>query len=228
MSLRVFIADDQRLVRDGLRMMLESCDDLVVVGEAGDGRAAVDALRGLGADVVLMDVRMPVMDGVEATRALSELGHPARVLILTTFDLDEYAFTALRAGAAGFLLKDARQAELQNAVREVAAGGAVVAPSTTRRLLPYLIDRLPGGRAGPDARLGTLTPRETEVLTEIAAGATNAEIATRLHMAEATVKTHIGNLFAKLHCRDRVALVLFAFDAGLRPGSQARGPSSPP
>jgi DNA-binding NarL/FixJ family response regulator len=214
MSLRVFLADDQRLVRDGLRMMIESCDDLEVVGEAGDGREAVAALRGLAADVVLMDVRMPVMDGVEATRRLGELGHPARVLILTTFDLDEYAFTALRAGAAGFLLKDARQEELLSAVREVAAGGAVVAPSTTRRLLPYLIDRLP---SGPDERLAALTPREVEVLGEIAAGATNAEIAARLHMAEATVKTHIGNLFAKLHCRDRVALVLFAYDTGLAP-----------
>jgi len=217
MSLRVFLADDQRLVRDGLRMMIESCDDLEVVGEAADGREAVTALRALAADVVLMDVRMPVMDGVEATRRLGELGHPAKILILTTFDLDEYAFTALRAGAAGFLLKDARQEELLTAVREVAAGGAVVAPSTTRRLLPYLIDRLPGDPDRPDARLATLTPRETEVLSEIAAGATNAEIARRLHMAEATVKTHIGNLFAKLHCRDRVALVLFAFDAGLAP-----------
>ena len=215
MTLGMFLVDDQRLVRDGLRMMIEAQDDLTVVGEAGDGREAVAKLQGVDADVVLMDVRMPVMDGVEATRRLTRLGHRARVLILTTFDLDEYVFAALRAGAAGFLLKDARQEELLAAVRGVAAGGSVVAPSATRRLIAHFVDRLPGGPATPDVRLGLITPREVEVLDAIASGATNAEIAARLHMAEGTVKTHIGNLLAKLQCRDRVALVLFAFEAGV-------------
>jgi DNA-binding NarL/FixJ family response regulator len=214
-TLRTFLVDDQRLVRDGLRMMIEAQDDLTVVGEAGDGREAVAELRGVHADVVLMDIRMPVMDGVEATGRLTRLGHPARVLVLTTFDLDEYVFAALRAGAAGFLLKDARQEELLAAVRGVAAGGSVVAPSATRRLIAHFVDRLPGGPAVPDERLGLITPREVEVLGAIASGATNAEIAARLHMAEGTVKTHIGNLLAKLQCRDRVALVLFAFEAGV-------------
>ncbi|MCA2211794.1 response regulator [Jidongwangia harbinensis] len=215
MTVGIFLVDDQRLVRDGLRMMIEAQDDLTVVGEAGDGREAVAKLRGASADVVLMDVRMPVMDGVEATRRLSRLGHPARVLILTTFDLDEYVFAALRVGAAGFLLKDARQEDLLAAVRGVAAGGSVVAPSATRRLIAHFVDRLPGGPAPDDERLGLITPREAEVLDAIASGATNAEIAARLHMAEGTVKTHIGNLLSKLQCRDRVALVLFAFEAGL-------------
>jgi DNA-binding NarL/FixJ family response regulator len=214
-TLRTFLVDDQRLVRDGLRMMIEAQDDLTVVGEAGDGREAVAELQGVDADVVLMDVRMPVMDGVEATGRLTRLGHPARVLVLTTFDLDEYVFAALRAGAAGFLLKDARQAELLAAVRGVAAGGSVIAPSATRRLIAHFVDRLPGGPAVPDERLGLITAREVEVLGAIASGATNAEIATRLHMAEGTVKTHIGNLLSKLQCRDRVALVLFAFEAGV-------------
>jgi DNA-binding NarL/FixJ family response regulator len=218
MTLRVFVVDDQRLVRDGLRMMIETQDDLVVVGEAGDGRQAVAALRRLDADVVLMDVRVPVMDGVEATRRLDEFGHAARVLMLTTFDIDENVFAALRAGAAGFLLKDARQEELLSAVRRVAAGGAVLAPTTTRRLLTHLVGQLPRRPADSGERLRLLTPRETEVLGAIASGATNAEIAARLRMAEATVKTHIGNLLAKLHCRDRVALVLFALGEGLTAG----------
>jgi len=215
MTLGLFLVDDQRLVRDGLRMMIEAQDDLTVVGEAGDGQGAVTKLRGVDADVVLMDVRMPVMDGVEATRQLTRLGHPARVLILTTFDLDEYVFAALRVGAAGFLLKDARQEELLAAVRGVGAGGSVVAPSATRRLIAHFVDRLPGEPAVPDERLALITPREAEVLDAIASGATNAEIAARLHMAEGTVKTHIGNLLSKLQCRDRVALVLFAFEAGV-------------
>jgi len=215
MTVAVFLADDQRLVRDGLRMMLETEDDLTVVGEAGDGQAAVTAIQQTRVDVVLMDVRMPVLDGVEATRQLTRLGHPARVLILTTFDLDEYVFAALRAGAAGFLLKDARHGELVSAVRAVAGGGAVVAPSATRRMLAHVVDALPDPAAPPDDRLLLLTPREIEVLQAIAAGATNAEVAARLHMAEGTVKTHIGNLLSKLHCRDRVALVLFAFQTGL-------------
>jgi DNA-binding NarL/FixJ family response regulator len=225
MSVSVFLADDQRLVRDGLRMMLEAEDDLTVVGEAGDGLATVTAVQRTRVDVVLMDVRMPLLDGVEATRQLTRLGHPARVLILTTFDLDEYVFAALRAGAAGFLLKDAKQEELRSAVRAVAGGGAVVAPSATRRLLGHLAGALPDPSAPPDERLQLLTPRETEVLQAIAAGATNAEVAARLHMAEGTVKTHIGNLLSKLHCRDRVALVLFAFQTGV---ADPAGPELPP
>jgi DNA-binding NarL/FixJ family response regulator len=215
MSVSVFLADDQRLVRDGLRMVLETEDDLTVVGEADDGLATVTAVQRTRVDVVLMDIRMPRLDGVEATRRLTRLGHPARVLILTTFDVDEYVFAALRAGAAGFLLKDARQEELRSAVRAVAGGGAVVAPSATRRLLAHFADTLPDPSAPPDERLLLLTPRETEVLQAIASGATNAEVAARLHMAEGTVKTHIGNLLSKLQCRDRVALVLFAFEAGV-------------
>jgi DNA-binding NarL/FixJ family response regulator len=222
MTISVFLADDQRLVRDGFRMMIDAEDDFSVVGEAADGAAAVDALGDVRADVVLMDIRMPVLDGVEATRRLTLLRHPARVLILTTFDLDEYVFAALKAGAAGFLLKDARQEDLLSAIRAVAGGGAVVAPAATRRLLDHVVRALPGDRA-PDRRLDVLTPRETEVLEQIAAGATNREICVRLHMAEGTVKTHIGNLLSKLGCRDRVGLVLLAFETGvadrLRPRS---------
>jgi DNA-binding NarL/FixJ family response regulator len=215
MTVSIFLADDQRLIRDGLRMMIETEDDLRVVGEAGDGLATVSAVAQSQVDVVLMDVRMPIMNGVEATLRLTQLKHPARVLILTTFDLDEYVFAALRAGAAGFLLKDAQHAELLSALRGVADGGSVIAPSATRRLLTHFAHRLPDPGARPDHRLRHVTAREIEVLQAIAAGATNAEIAQRLHMAEGTVKTHIGNLLAKLHCRDRVALVLLAFETGL-------------
>ncbi|TWP46116.1 response regulator transcription factor [Lentzea tibetensis] len=217
MPLKVFIVDDQRLVRDGLRMMIESDAALSVVGEVADGAAAVDALETVAADVVLMDVRMPVMDGVEATRALTSRGHEAKILILTTFDLDEYVFAALKAGAAGFLLKDARKEELLSAVHNVADGGSVVAPTATRRLITHVLDALPKAQ---DPRLKTLSQREIEVLTAIADGAVNREIAAQLHMAEGTVKTHVGNLLQKLGCRDRVGLVLFAFESGLRPRSQ--------
>lgn len=213
MTLSVFLVDDQRLVRTGFRMMIETDEDLVVVGEAGDGASAVEALRSVEADVVLMDIRMPTMDGVEATRELARLRHPAKVLILTTFDLDEYVFAALKAGAAGFLLKDARTEELLSAIHNVADGGSVVAPTATRRLLSHVIDVLPGGK--PDPRLDLLTARELEVLREIAAGANNREIAARLFMADGTVKTHVGNLLSKLDCRDRVSLVLFAFETGV-------------
>jgi DNA-binding NarL/FixJ family response regulator len=213
----VFLVDDQRLVRNGFRMMIESDDALTVVGEAGDGVSAVEALDSLSADVVLMDIRMPIMDGVEATRELRRRGHPAKVLVLTTFDLDEYVFAALKAGAAGFLLKDARLEELLSAVQAVADGGSVVAPSVTRRLLDHVLGSLPAIPATPDPRLGLLTAREAEVLQEIAAGANNREIAERLHLADGTVKTHVGNLLSKLGCRDRVGLVLFAFETGARP-----------
>jgi len=167
--------------------------------------------------VVLMDIRMPRMDGVQATRELAALNNPSRVLVLTTFDLDEYVFAALKAGASGFLLKDARPEELLAAVRNVAAGDAVVAPSATRRLLDHVLPTLPGGPTptGPDPRLSVLTAREIEVLAEIAQGATNAEIGAKLYLAEGTVKTHIGRLLAKLAIRDRVGLVLFAYETGV-------------
>ena len=213
-TIRVFLADDQALVRSGFRMLIEAEDDLAVVGEAADGAAAVRALTAQPADVVLMDIRMPVMDGVEATRQIAQAGLGTKVLVLTTFDVDEYVFAALKAGASGFLLKDARPADLLNAIRNVAAGEAVMAPSATRRLLDQVVPTLPTS-PGADRRLDILTDREREVLIEIAAGATNSEIAARLYMAEGTVKTHIGRLLSKLHCRDRVGLVLLAYEAGL-------------
>ena len=215
--IRVFLADDQALVRSGFRMLIEAEDDLDVVGEAADGAAAVDGVLRTRCDVVLMDIRMPVLDGVEATRRIAATDTPTRVLVLTTFDLDEYVFSALKAGASGFMLKDARPQELLNAIRTVAAGEAVMAPTATRRLLDHVVPTLPTRPDGTDHRLGVLTDREREVLVEIAAGATNAEIAAKLYMAEGTVKTHIGRLLAKLECRDRVGLVLFAYETGIAP-----------
>ena len=213
--IRVFLADDQALVRSGFRMLIDSSEDLRVVGEASDGAEAVAALTADPADVVLMDVRMPVLDGVEATRRITAAGLPTRVLVLTTFDLDEYAFAALKAGASGFLLKDARPADLLTAIRTVAAGDAVVAPSTTRRLLDHVAPTLTSSPRAQDPRLALLTDREREVLDQVATGATNAEIAATLYMAEGTVKTHIGRLLTKLQARDRVGLVLFAYENGL-------------
>ncbi len=221
MTLRVFLVDDQALVRGGLRMVIDSQPDMTVAGEAGDGREALSALEVTTADVVLMDVRMPRLDGVGATRLLLERAREEapRVIVLTTFDLDEYVFAALRAGASAFLLKDADPEELLAAIRAVVSGDAVVAPSATRRLLEHVVDALPGPGGGPDERVGDLTAREREVLLEVARGRSNAEIATELHMAEATVKTHAGRLLAKLSMRDRVQLVVFAYEAGLvRPG----------
>lgn len=215
MPIRVFLADDQALVRSGFRMLIDSEDDLVVVGEAPDGAQTVQALLADPADVVLMDIRMPVMDGVEATRRIVDAHIGTKVLVLTTFDLDEYAFAALKAGASGFLLKDARPTDLLNAIRNVAAGDAVVAPSTTRRLLDHVAPILSASPGEHDPRLALLTEREREVLLEVAAGATNAEIAATLYMAEGTVKTHIGRLLTKLQARDRVGLVLFAYENGL-------------
>ncbi len=276
MTIRVFLVDDQALVRAGFRMLIDAQPDMTVVGEASDGAEAVAALgaraTGIGptdpdrngsalrghsesgpapqppavrgsapqrhrdtgierqpparADVVLMDVRMPVLDGVRATGRIT--GGPAgpadapKVLVLTTFDLDEYVFAALRSGASGFLLKDALPDELLGAIRSVATGGAVVAPRATRRLLEHVTHALPGGPADADPHAGllaTLTNREREVLLQVAGGATNAEIAARLFMAEATVKTHMGRLLAKLHRRDRVGLVVLAFESGLVPRS---------
>ncbi len=214
-AIRVFLADDQELVRSGFRMLIEAEEDLQVVGEAADGAQTVAGVLASRSDVVLMDIRMPVMDGVEATRRIVASGVPTRVLVLTTFDLDEYVFSALKAGASGFMLKDARPDDLLNAIRTVAAGEAVMAPSATRRLLDHVVPTLPTNPEGPDPRLDVLTDREQEVLVEIAAGATNAEIARTLYMAEGTVKTHIGRLLAKLEARDRVGLVLIAYETGL-------------
>ncbi|MEJ7650171.1 MAG: response regulator transcription factor [Nakamurella sp.] len=242
--IKVFLVDDQMLVRTGFRMLVEAQDDMVVVGEAPDGRQAIAALVPGGssadADVVLMDVRMPVLDGVRATQEIvaayddpasddparsrpaasdSEADVPGRrgpkVLVLTTFDIDEYVFAALRAGASGFLLKDARPEDLLGAIRSVAAGDSVVAPSATRRLIATIVDQLPGPDRTSASRLQVLTAREREVLQLIAAGATNPEIAAQLYMAEATVKTHVGRLLSKLAVRDRVGLVLVAYETGL-------------
>ncbi|GAB2478479.1 response regulator transcription factor [Luteococcus sediminum] len=213
--LRVLLADDQALVRSGFRMLIEAEDDMEVVAEAADGSQVLQVLDAHTVDVVLMDIRMPMMDGVEATRLLTARGHDAKVLVLTTFDLDEYVFAALKAGASGFLLKDARPDDLLAAIRTVAGGGAVMAPTATRRLLEHVVPMLPSGGSGPDPRLEQLTDREREVLVEVAHGATNSEIAAGLFMAEGTVKTHIGRLLSKLQARDRVGLVLFAHEVGL-------------
>jgi DNA-binding NarL/FixJ family response regulator len=218
MSAKIFLVDDQALVRAGFRMLIEAQPDMEVVGEAGDGRAALEALAVTTADVVLMDVRMPNLDGVQATERLiadAPAGRPPpKVIVLTTFDLDEYVFAAIRAGASGFLLKNARPEELLGAVRSVLAGDAVVAPSATRRLLEHMADALPAGGQG-DPRLQLITARERDVLLEVARGRSNAEIAEDLFMAEATVKTHVGRLLAKLEQRDRVQLAVFAYEAGL-------------
>jgi len=213
--LTVFLADDQSLVRSGFRMLIDAEDDMTVVGEANSGLGAVSALTAKPADVVLMDIRMPQMDGVEATRRIVAAGLPTKVLVLTTFDLDEYVFSALKAGASGFMLKDARPDDLLSAIRAVAAGDSVVAPSATRRLLEQVLPSLPDAPGRRDERLDVLTDREREVLVEIARGATNSEIAASLFMAEGTVKTHIGRLLSKLQARDRVSLVLIAFETGL-------------
>jgi DNA-binding NarL/FixJ family response regulator len=218
---RILLVDDQELLRMGFRMVLEAQAGMEVVGEAGDGAEAVALTRQLEPDVVLMDVRMPGMDGVQATRELVDGGSSAHVIILTTFDLDEYAHAALRAGASGFLLKDAPTADLLSAIRAVASGDAVVAPSTTRRLLATIAHQLPIAETGAElAELSTLTPREHEVLIAVARGLSNAEIADELVLSEATVKTHVGRILAKLALRDRVQIVIYAYDRGLvAPGS---------
>ena len=216
--IRLFLVDDQELVRAGFRMVLDAQDDMTVVGEAGDGAAALTAIPQAQPDVVLMDIRMPRMDGVEATRRLSAAGELPKVLVLTTFDLDEYAFAALKAGAAGFLLKDAGPAELLTAIRAVHDGDAVVAPSTTRRMLDHVIPHLPNGAGAGDAakaRLEPLTDREREVMVAVARGLSNTEIAAELFLAEATVKTHIGRILHKLGLRDRVHMVITAYETGL-------------
>jgi len=214
----VLLADDQELMRMGFRMVIDSQPDLRVVGEAGDGAEAIAAVTRLEPTVALMDVRMPVMDGVEATRRIVDSGTPTRIIILTTFDLDEYVYAALRAGASGFLLKDAQPADLLSAVRAVAAGEAVVAPRITRRLLETYAHRLPTSGApdsGARTQLEQLTARELEVLELVARGLSNAEIAEKFVLSEATVKTHVGRILAKLELRDRVQIVVFAYENGL-------------
>jgi DNA-binding NarL/FixJ family response regulator len=212
------LVDDQELVRSGFRMILEARDEFDVIGEAADGRAAVELAALTSPDVILMDVRMPGMDGVEATRRILAAGSRARVLILTTFDLDEYVFHAIRAGASGFLLKDVRPAELVEAIRVVAAGEALLAPSVTRRLLERFARDVPEERAPPS--LEVLTERELEILRLVAQGLSNAEIAAELVVGETTVKTHVSSILRKLRLRDRVQAVVAAYDAGLvRPAS---------
>ncbi|MFF9016547.1 response regulator [Streptomyces sp. NPDC014870] len=216
----VLIADDQAMQRFGFRMLLESQDDMTVVGEAQNGTEAIRLVDRHHPDVVLMDIRMPGLDGIEATRRIVATGARTRVLIVTTFDLDEYAYEGLRAGASGFLVKDAQPEELLAGIRAVASGDAVVAPSLTRRLLDAYIHHLPTAADTPaepreDARLKSLTDREREILTVIGQGWTNTEIAERLHLAESTVKTHISRVLAKTGARDRVQAVILAYDARL-------------
>jgi len=215
--IRVFLVDDQQMVRAGFTMLVDSQPDLQVVGEAGDGAEALERLAVTRADVVLMDVRMPRMDGVEATRLLAARADAPRVIVLTTFDLDEYAFAAIKAGAAAFLLKDAAPPDLLNAIRSVYAGDAVVAPSTTRRLLEHFAATLPdpASAATEDLRLAGLTEREREVLVLVGRGLSNTELAAHLVVAEATVKTHVSRLLAKTGSRDRVQLVVLAYESGL-------------
>jgi DNA-binding NarL/FixJ family response regulator len=213
-SIRVVIADDQALVRGGFRMILDAREDIEVAGEAGDGAEAVATVEAQAPDVVLMDVRMPNVDGIEATRRIVASGSAARIIILTTHDVDEYVFAALRAGASGFMLKDVRPAELAEGIRVVARGDALLAPSVTRRLL----DRFAAGLAQPPpapGHLEELTEREVEVLRLVALALSNAEIAKRLVLTEATVKTHVSAVLRKLELRDRVQAVVFAYDVGL-------------
>ena len=212
---RVVLVDDQELVRTGFRMVLDAQPDIDVVGEAPDGIRAVELLRAITTDVVLMDVRMPRLDGIGATRRICADHANVKVIILTTFDLDEYAFAALRAGASGFMLKDAGPAQLVAAIRAVRSGDAVVAPSTTRRLLDRFVPHLPDADRVPDEGLALLTAREREVLLLVARGHPNTEIATRLFVTEATVKTHVGRILTKLHLRDRVQAVVYAYETGL-------------
>ncbi|MFI5971938.1 response regulator [Streptomyces sp. NPDC051452] len=218
----VLVVDDQQLQRYGFRVLLDSIPETQVVGEAANGTEAVRKAAELRPDVVLMDVRMPGMDGIEATRRITEAGGRSRVLVLTTFDVDEYVHAALRAGASGFLLKDARPEELLAGIRAVAGGDAVIAPALTRRILDEYARYVPAkrGDAGMDPRLAALTEREREILVAIGKGWTNGEIAARFVVAESTVKTHVGRVLAKIGARDRVQAVIFAYDQGIaRPGA---------
>lgn len=222
MTIGVLLVDDQPLLRLGFRAVLEQQPDLAVVGEAGNGEQAVTMTRAVRPDVVLMDVRMPTMDGIEATRRIVASGSPARVLVLTTFDLDEYVFAALRAGASGFLIKDVLPAELINGIRVVAAGDAAVAPGVTRRLIEKFAEHLPSADrpSGTDPRIDSLTDRERDVLVELAGGRSNREIGERMFVAEATVKVHVGRILAKLGLRDRAQVIVFAYEHGVvKPGA---------
>jgi DNA-binding NarL/FixJ family response regulator len=210
-NVRVLLVDDQSLVRMGFRMVLDAEPDLTVVGEASDGREAVQRAAELRPDIVLMDVRMPGMDGLAATREIVAARPSSRVIVLTTFDLDEYAFGGLRAGASGFLLKDARPAELLGAIRSVAAGDAVVSPRVTKRMLELFGSSLPVSTGSPDAT-ARLTPREREILLAMAEGLSNGEIAERFFLTESTVKTHVGRVLFKLGLRDRIHAVIFAYE----------------
>jgi DNA-binding NarL/FixJ family response regulator len=220
--IRVLLVDDQSLLRMGFRMILEAEPDIEVVGEAGDGATGTSMATVLLPDVVLMDVRMPGMDGIRATASITAAAPRTKVLILTTFDLDEYVVTGFKAGASGFLLKDAPPAELLTAIRTVAGGDAVIAPTATRRLIHQFVDLLPDPdrSADRDALLGKLSDREQTVFFKLAAGRSNREIATELHLSEGTVKIHVGRILAKLDLRDRVQAVVLAYESGLiTPGS---------
>lgn len=215
--IRMLLADDQALIRMGFRMVLDAEADIEVVGEAADGAAAITQAKALNPDVVLMDIRMPGVNGIEATAEITRT-LDTKVLILTTFDLDEYAFGGLRAGASGFLLKDTRPAELIEAIRTVASGEAVVSPRITRRMLEMFAGQLPSGATASgqvDPRIASLTPRETEILRLVARGMSNAEIAAELVVSATTVKTHVGSVLAKLGVRDRVQAVVVAYETGL-------------
>jgi DNA-binding NarL/FixJ family response regulator len=224
MTIRVLIADDQALVRAGFRMILETDADIRVVAEAADGTQAIEASRRTRPEVVLMDIRMPVMDGLEATRQLLATSAPARVLMLTTFDLDEYVFDALIAGASGFLLKDVEPEHLMAAIHTIAQGDSLLAPSVTRRLIEaYVRDHQP--TLQPPPGLDELTPRELEILTHVARGLSNAEIAEQLFLSPLTIKTHVARVLDKLNLRDRVQAVVLAYETGIiRPGSEPAPP----
>jgi DNA-binding NarL/FixJ family response regulator len=215
MSIRVLIADDQALVRSGFRLIIETRDDLEVVGEAEDGAEAVRLAGELEPDVILLDIRMPNLDGVEATRAIVASGSSARVLVLTTFDLDEYVYGAIRAGASGFLLKDVRPPDLIDAIRLVAGGNALLGPTVTQRLLARFAEPVDSGDGDAEGALASLTERERAILRLLAEGLSNAEIAAELVISETTVKTHVSNLLRKLRVRDRVQAVIVAYQTGL-------------
>jgi DNA-binding NarL/FixJ family response regulator len=220
--IKVLLVDDQSLLRMGFRLILDAEPDIEVVGEAGDGAAGVSMTAALQPDVVLMDVRMPGLDGIQATEAIAASGTASRVLILTTFDLDQYVFAGLRAGASGFLLKDAPPPELLRAIRTVAAGESVLAPTATRRLIDQFVPLMPqaNGRTHRQELLDRLTDRERSVFAQLAAGRSNREIAADLHLSEGTVKIHVGHILAKLQLRDRVQAVVLAYESGLiTPGS---------
>lgn len=216
MTIKVYLVDDQELVRAGFAMVIGSQPDMEVVGQAGDGSEAVDQLATIAADVVIMDVRMPRMDGVAATKIIAErYPEGPKVIVLTTFDLDEHAFSALRAGAAGFLLKDTPPDRLLESIRTVHEGDSVIAPSTTRRLVERFVDEVPEQQAADTSQVADLTEREHQVLVEIANGLSNSEIAAKFFLSEATVKTHVGRILSKTGLRDRVALVVLAYRTGL-------------